>query len=299
MSSVLAASVLKALDIAVLRRKGPLDYEIYGQTPEFYEKLFRENASPAHTRPWEKSAMLRLFLSDAELFFDSNQTGLIFSGIWREEGLTGPGEGLSAQALNLDAEKFLILRLLGDEFTGRTRILQESRDGVLNRRKAQNHEGALFQSDVADPDRETSLRNLYEILNSYADTGPEFSLLMLDIDDFTTLNAVYGQDVCDAALVALSDFLGKFKRIADKTTSCGGGAFAVVAPSTGQSQSLRMAEKLRRAINEQTFGALPPITVSIGCSTSRTGEQQAELVARAQLALRDSKQDGKNLVRLR
>jgi diguanylate cyclase (GGDEF)-like protein len=298
LSGDFSTSILTALEIVALRRIGNMEYELYGEPPKFYSDFFP--ASEA-ARPWEHSEMLRLFLPEAETFFDLGRQGTVSSGIWREDGQAVKGEALIAHALCLGEEKFLLIRMLGPEFASRTRMLQTSRDNLLLRRfwsdPEQKSRVQSLDALTGLPERE-DLLHLLKTLMRPSSSG-EFSLLMLDIDDFASLNALYGLPACDAALAALGGFLRKFLRNADTAARYRDVTFAVVAPATGQIQSLRMAEKLRLSISEQNFGELPPLTVSIGCSTRRKDDEPEDLIARADLALHDAKESGKNIVRLR
>jgi diguanylate cyclase (GGDEF)-like protein len=298
LSGDFSTSILTALEIAALRRIGNMEYELCGEAPKFYSDFFP--ASEA-SRPWEHSEMLRLFLPEAETFFGLGRQGTVSSGIWREDGQIEKGEALIAHALCLGEEKLLLIRLLGTEFASRTRMLQTSRDNLLLRRFWSDPEQKSRVQGTDEltglPRREDFLQLMRMLMRS--SSSGEFSLLMLDIDDFGSLNALYGRQSCDAALSALGGFLRRFLRKADTAARYEDVTFAVAAPGTNQIQSLRMAEKLRQSISEQSFGDLPPLTVSIGCSTRRKEDEPEDLIARADLALHDAKQSGKNIVRMR
>jgi diguanylate cyclase (GGDEF)-like protein len=298
LSGDFSTSILTALEIVVLRRTGNTEYEIYGEPPKFYSDFFPASDAAC---PWKHSEALRLFLPEAENFFSLGRQGTVSSGIWREEGQATRGEALIAHALCLGEEKFLLIRLLGPEFASRARMLQTSRDNLLLRRFWSDPEQKSRDQSVDAltglPGREDFLRLLKMLMQS--SSSGEFSLLMLDIDDFGSFNALYGLAACDAALAALGGFLRQFLRNADTAARYRDVTFAVVAPTTGQFQSLRMAEKLRRNISEQSFGELPPLTVSVGCSTRRKEDEPEDLITRADLALHDAKKSGKNTVRMR
>ena len=85
----------------------------------------------------------------------------------------------------------------------------------------------------------------------------------------------------------------------DMAARYGGEEFAVLAAYTTAHQAVAIAEKARKSIASHNFGSLPPITVSIGCATYRQGERMESLIQRADLALYDAKNNGKNKVSVR
>ncbi|MDL2207268.1 GGDEF domain-containing protein [Desulfovibrio sp. OttesenSCG-928-M16] len=303
-SSKIAECILHDLDIAVLRRKAKGDYEIFGSVPEFYLRLFPEPDGQPSCTPWKKSSMVDFFLHDAELFFSNSKSGSLNSGIWQEEEVQTGRQALTATAMCCGGEKLLIIRLLGEEFIERSRILQKARENLLERRELHNDIETYKQK--ARYDKLTSLYNrsyfddaLADEIDQAIDSGVELSMLMIDIDDFKGINDVYGHLAGDTVLSLMGQLLRNFLRREDIACRYGGEEFAVLAPMTLQHQAIRMAEKLRKGIAEYSFGDLPSITVSIGCATYRKGESPEGFISRADLALYDAKNSGKNMVRMR
>lgn len=300
----LAESIIEALDIAILRRTGEREYELFGRVPEFYPRLFPGEGGRPDNEPWRHSAMLEFFLDEAELFFSRNIEGTLSSGIWQEEEVQTGRQALMAVAMCVEHEQVMVIRLLSEEFVDRTRILQKAREHLLERRVL--HNDIEVYKHKAHFDVLTSLHNrasfmdaLHREIAQATEAGSDLSLLMMDIDDFKGINDVYGHLAGDTVLTTLGRLLREFVRREDIACRYGGEEFAVLAPLTLQHQAIRMAEKLRKAIAECNFGSLPPITVSIGCATYRRGEDAASLIGRADVALYDAKRSGKNMVRMR
>ena len=82
----------------------------------------------------------------------------------------------------------------------------------------------------------------------------------------------------------------------DAPVRYGGEEFAVIAPNTSLPQSAQVAEKLRRIIADHNFGIDRQVTISIGTTIYRPGEDSREFISRADLALYDAKHAGKNTV---
>lgn len=303
----LALSILSALDIAVLRRTGERQYALYGTVPEFYKRLFSTENGEASVTPWQHSDMLEFFLDDAEAFFSRSQggsVGTLSSGVWQEEGVQSGRLALLATAMCMENEQVLIIRLLSDDFIDRRRILQKAREHLLERRSLHNdleayRHKAHFDSLTTLYNRAAFMETLEDEALRVTKDGGDLSLLLMDIDDFKGINDIYGHLAGDTVLAALGQLLCKLLRREDMAARYGGEEFAVLAPFTTQHQALRMAEKLRNGIAEYNFGALPPVTVSIGCATYKPGEVLDSFIQRADLALYDAKKSGKNLVRFR
>ena len=68
-SDGIAYAILGALEIAVLRRLGEQRYELLGEVPQFYQRLFPGTMGTPCTTPWRHSEMLDYFVEDAERFF--------------------------------------------------------------------------------------------------------------------------------------------------------------------------------------------------------------------------------------
>jgi diguanylate cyclase (GGDEF)-like protein len=303
-SNNLALSVLHALDIAVLRRIGKRNYTIYGAVPTFYQSLFPgENGMPCVT-PWKYSNMLDFFLDDVEVFFERNNTGSLSSGLWQEDGIQADKQALTAIALNLKGEQVLILRLLNDDFVDRSRILQKAREQLLERRILNNDleiykRKASFDALTTLYNRATFVDFLQEELSRVNRVGGDLSLLLIDIDDFKKINDVYGHLAGDMVLSSLGGLLRSLLRNEDMPARYGGEEFVVLAEFTTLNQAVIMAEKIRKAVAAYKFGDLPPVTISIGCATYRLGDSLSGIIQRADLALYDAKNSGKNKVGVR
>ncbi len=96
----------------------------------------------------------------------------------------------------------------------------------------------------------------------------EFSILMLDLDDFKDVNDTYGHPCGDAVLKRMSETMRNSMRKGDLATRIGGDEFAIILTETGKSGALSVAEKLRTELRNITYegpdGKGFHITTSIG-----------------------------------
>ena len=128
------------------------------------------------------------------------------------------------------------------------------------------------------------------------------SLLMFDLDHFKEINDRYGHLAGDAVLAAVGARMKAVLRGSDMKCRYGGEEFLVLLPDTPASGAQRVAETLRRELqdnpvrwNEATITA----TASFGVAGVMAGEVDPLVVmARADGALYQAKEDGRNCVRV-
>lgn len=134
--------------------------------------------------------------------------------------------------------------------------------------------------------------------------------LMIDVDHFKRVNDRHGHLAGDEVLREVARRMAGAVRGSDVTARFGGEEFVILLPGTGYEAGRVLAERIRRAVADETVrvtGAVEPlsVTVSIGvaehCTRTdgedleRAGEQ---LLARADAALYDAKAGGRNSVAL-
>jgi two-component system, cell cycle response regulator len=127
-----------------------------------------------------------------------------------------------------------------------------------------------------------------------------FSVLMLDLDNFKSVNDTRGHAAGDEALrtlIRVFQFSGL--RQCDFWGRIGGEEFAVALPETALHAATGAAERLRANLSETPVSYENMkffITVSIGIGQYRTGDVRETLLHRADQAMYAAKQSGKNRV---
>ncbi|MFA5320253.1 MAG: diguanylate cyclase [Candidatus Omnitrophota bacterium] len=127
------------------------------------------------------------------------------------------------------------------------------------------------------------------------------SMLMLDIDDFKSLNDMFGHQAGDRILKELAQFLKNRSRKMDYVCRYGGEEFTVILPQADKDEAFAIAEHLRLEIEKHPFiQHISPesekrLTVSIGIAAfPRNGVDPSELIAASDRALYQAKRKGKN-----
>lgn len=127
-----------------------------------------------------------------------------------------------------------------------------------------------------------------------------FSLMVLDIDHFKRVNDSKGHAAGDATLQHLASVMKNSLRQVDIVGRLGGEEFAVLLPNTDLEGALVLAERLRKSIAEQAAwynGEPIHITTSIGVSTYVNDVDFDYMLRRADEALYEAKDGGRNQVK--
>lgn len=126
-------------------------------------------------------------------------------------------------------------------------------------------------------------------------------LLMLDLDHFKRLNDAHGHAAGDAALRALTRFIGEHVRAEDALCRYGGEEFCLLLPGASAERSRALAERLRRGVRELEVvhegERVGPLSLSVGVALApRDGLEPDALLRAADGALYRAKQEGRNRV---
>ncbi|MBI5897039.1 MAG: diguanylate cyclase [Desulfobacterales bacterium] len=131
----------------------------------------------------------------------------------------------------------------------------------------------------------------------------EFSLLMIDIDNFKQINDKFGHPIGDRVLVALAQKCRTSIRGGDFLARYGGEEFTILLEGAGFRNALKKAQQLcqtiaalRYATNDNATDEYLSMTISIGVSQFKKGDTVTDLIGRADKALYDAKHKGKNCV---
>lgn len=127
----------------------------------------------------------------------------------------------------------------------------------------------------------------------------QFSLVMLDIDNFKQVNDTYGHQEGDMVIVALADIL-RNRRVGQKQNVSsgrwGGEEFMVLLRGTDADSAAYIADLMRESFANTTFKGIRPQTVSLGVTQARKDDTADSLCSRVDMALYKAKKGGKNRV---
>jgi diguanylate cyclase (GGDEF)-like protein len=127
------------------------------------------------------------------------------------------------------------------------------------------------------------------------------SVVLMDLDNFRSVNEDFGQEIGDHVLVAIGQVLRDNLRPYDVAARMGGEEFLVLLPRTSLKDAKGVAERLRRSLEHTVISPLQRgrVTASFGLSVSHGGVNGLEdMIAEADLALHEAKRAGRNAVRV-
>ncbi|MDH4611398.1 GGDEF domain-containing protein [Pseudomonas sp. BN102] len=129
--------------------------------------------------------------------------------------------------------------------------------------------------------------------------GQPLSMLMLDVDHFKGYNDRHGHLAGDYALCLVAHTLRNQLRPKDSMARYGGEEFVILLPEMNCREARAIGERLRSSLEQipsfySPLGVLPGVTVSIGLAEMCKPDSLQGLIARADSALYQAKQDGRN-----
>jgi diguanylate cyclase len=165
--------------------------------------------------------------------------------------------------------------------------------------------------DLADKDPLTKLKNrrfFERFTNSYIDKLKKredmLSLIVIDIDFFKKVNDTYGHVIGDKMIILVADTIREVVSIDSISARVGGEEYAILLPKITINETKNISENIRKAIEKKQLlikngKEKIAVTVSIGVTGYKTGEDYSSFFHRADEALYCSKDNGRNQVSVR
>ena len=166
--------------------------------------------------------------------------------------------------------------------------------------------------DIMTTDRLTGLYNRSSLFTTMDDELSRasrreymFTLLMMDIDDFKSVNDSFGHTSGDEMLARFGSLISENIRKYDRAFRYGGEEFVIILPETELTVACLAAERIRKAFEQEVFSLTPsgadtPMdvsrTLSIGATVTRPDSTSEVLLMQADEAMYAAKTEGKNRV---
>ncbi|HYP29487.1 MAG TPA: diguanylate cyclase [Blastocatellia bacterium] len=152
------------------------------------------------------------------------------------------------------------------------------------------------------PNRRYFEERLFEEVERSKRHGTALSFMIIDVDRFKSYNDIYGHTEADGVLVKTSQLLRRSVRAIDMTARFAGDEFCIVLPETKLAAAGRIAERLRKSVNQTEFRSetnesMGRVTISIGVSSfSPSRQSPLSIIETADRALYKAKTRGRNCV---
>ncbi|MBF0286719.1 MAG: diguanylate cyclase [SAR324 cluster bacterium] len=160
----------------------------------------------------------------------------------------------------------------------------------------------------ADTDRLTGLANrrrldqfLEALQTVYPDNKKPFSLVISDVDNFKHYNDTHGHQMGDVVLAGVAGIFAKTVRKGDLAARFGGEEFVMILPDCQKTNAVQVAEKLRKAIENEEFPYQDQqptgnLTVTLGVATfPQDADNIDTLLKKADECLYIGKESGRNI----
>jgi diguanylate cyclase (GGDEF)-like protein len=129
--------------------------------------------------------------------------------------------------------------------------------------------------------------------------GGWFSLAVVDLDHFKSINDRFGHEVGDRVLVQVAALLCDALRQVDIVVRSGGEEFLVLMPDTEVNAATACCERIRQAIRDEPWEQIAAglaVTASVGVASTNDPEQLAALARSADQRLYEAKRTGRDRV---
>lgn len=146
-------------------------------------------------------------------------------------------------------------------------------------------------------------RYLQKLVDKGGKSSSDFSMLLLDIDDFKKVNDTYGHQIGDRVILAVVNKCRQSIRNEDFMARYGGEEFVIILPGASHRNAVKKANHICKTIGSTRYsledvnpGETLAVTVSLGVSRYRKSDTVASVTVRADKALYRAKNSGKNCV---
>lgn len=215
---------------------------------------------------------------------------------------------MKVSGLILGANDYISKPFKAEELLARVHVairLKRERDNLRLSAKEATERAEVAQ-ERAMTDALTGLLNRYGLqhvlMREHAEArryNRPLSCLMIDLDNFKTINDTYGHAAGDLALQQVASILRDAVRRSDTVFRYGGEEFLVLLPETDLEGGTALGEKIRAMAEARPFGngeRIFNLTLSAGATTLCDDESGNDMIARADMALYQAKEQGRNRV---
>lgn len=175
-----------------------------------------------------------------------------------------------------------------------TRVVLEQQARELDRTRWEARTDSL--SGVAN--RQAFDEALEMLIVQHSRQQKDFALLLIDVDFFKQVNDQHGHLVGDQLITNLGKALGTHIRSRDFVGRYGGDEFAVLFSGLPAAKAFDVARRIQASIVQSDFdwvnGEELGVTLSMGLATSLKGDTGTTIIKRADEALYESKNKGRN-----
>ncbi|MFW5998683.1 MAG: GGDEF domain-containing protein [Halanaerobiaceae bacterium] len=188
------------------------------------------------------------------------------------------------------------ISLLNNELSSKTRKLTKKN---INLKNANNKIENLLKTDELTglSNRRYFMDYFKNMLSQSKQEKFYLCIVMGDLDKFKNINDTYGHNAGDEVLSLVGELLSQETRKQDLAARIGGEEFAVLLLETRLPEAEEYAERIRNLISQLEFDNIPEkITISLGLTERKEDDTVKSFLVRADEALYQAKNTGRNKV---
>ena len=222
-----------------------------------------------------------------------------------------PGLGISKALGDALGVCFILVAVYIGQHLGSLVFFRDVDYGLLKTTQKLHQDNAVIRSELSELDRLANLdkltgcwnrRRFEEAATNEIDRLVRYdqplSLLIIDIDHFKQINDRHGHAAGDRVLVDLANLLRGSLRTIDSLTRWGGEEFIILCPNTSLETAHLLAERLREKVAHTSFAKRGTLTISAGVAECLDKESWQQWLERADRALYQAKDNGRNCVQI-
>ena len=182
---------------------------------------------------------------------------------------------------------------------GATVLLHDASSQITLEERVQT----LYEKATRDPLTKCANRSEFDrvfplFVETHLKQGVPCSMIMCDIDHFKSINDTFGHQAGDKALTCFGTLLRRHARAGDLVARYGGEEFVLLCADCDNATATRRAESLRKKLagSPQKSLAGRSITASFGVTEIQAGDNPETFLRRADRALLQAKDNGRNIV---
>jgi diguanylate cyclase (GGDEF)-like protein len=207
---------------------------------------------------------------------------------------------LDTKPLQMDATELDAFEALGRELL-RELGAKEADDSQLSAKVTPVDIDSLERLASADPltglaNRRGGEKDIAAEISRARRQNTPLSCVLLDIDHFKEVNDTFGHQAGDYVLREISALLRRTVRAYDILVRWGGEEFLVVLPGVDHEQALKLAERIRQAVENMPLAGIGGITASVGVAALGNDYSFDAMFASADRRLYSAKAAGRNTV---
>lgn len=163
-------------------------------------------------------------------------------------------------------------------------------------------EEQLYRMSITDPltdvyNRRFFMQMLEREIERARRSGHPFSIIMLDLDRFKSINDRFGHAAGDTVLIRVTELIKNRIRKSDCLARWGGEEFIILLPETSIEDAANLADELRQLLSDMELPEIGHVTASFGVSGFRLSDTVDTIIMRTDSMLYEAKSAGRNCVR--